>query len=141
MAIGWGKIGEIGAPKLGGEEQIKTAIQKKYPELSNSKSGGFSLWNFYATMQIGDLVILRGTGSSRVVEVTGDYLFDLHNTPLLNDYNHQRPVEFTNIDPDRLWNRAGRMARDGGNIYRALIRCERQLSPADLQPLCKPRNR
>ncbi|PQV64457.1 hypothetical protein B1R32_105139 [Abditibacterium utsteinense] len=83
-------------------------------------------------MQIGDLVILRGAKSSRVVEITGNYLFDAENTPLSNDfYNHQRPVRATSIDSDMRWQRAGKMAKDGGSIYRTLIRCEKQLSPAD----------
>lgn len=137
LAVGWGRIGALGAHKFGSEAEITDAILFQYQiakhPLNNSKSGGFSLWNLYATMQIGDLVILRSAKSSRVVEVTGDYFFDAANTPQPNDfYNHQRPIRASSIDSNMLWQRAGKMAKDGGSIYRTLIRCEKQLSPADL---------
>ncbi len=137
LAVGWGRTGALDAHKYGSEAEIVDAILHQYliaqHPLNNSKSGGFSLWNLYATMQTGDLVILRGAKSSRVVEITGDYFFDAENTPIKDDfYNHQRPVRATSIDPNMLWQRAGRMAKDGGSIYRTLIRCEKQLSPTDL---------
>ncbi len=90
------ELAEISAQQYGSEAEIVDAIFHQYliaqHPLNNSKSGGFSLWHLYQTMQVGDLVILRGAKSSRVVEVTGDYFFDAHNTPLPNDfYNHQTP--------------------------------------------------
>ena len=137
IALGWGRIGELGAHKFGSEAEISEAILHQFNigahPLNNSKAGGFSLWNFYTKMQIGDLVILRGAKMSRVVQVTGDYFFDEQNMPSPHDfYNHQRRVEVTKLDAETIWNRAGRMAKDGGSIYRTLIRCENRLSPADL---------
>ncbi len=138
IAIGWGFIGAISAHRLGCEADIYDAILHQFQigkhPLNNSKLGSYSLWNFYATMQTGDLVILRGSKISRVVRVTSEYFFDAQNTPVANDfYNHQRNIENTSIDPDKLWQRAGKMANDGGSIYRTLIRCERQLIESDLQ--------
>ncbi|MBW3637704.1 MAG: hypothetical protein KY445_14760 [Armatimonadetes bacterium] len=137
MALGWGQIGDLRAHKFASERDIADAILYQFEignhPLNNSKSGGFSLWSLYRTMQIGDLVILRGAKMNRVVEVTGDYQFDAATTPLKDDrYSHQRTIQATQIDPNKLWHRAGRMANDGGSIYRTLIRCERQLSPSDL---------
>ncbi len=71
-----------------------------------------------------DLVILRGAKSHCVVKVVGDYFFDPQNIPVAGgNYYHQRPVRLTRYDPDVLWKVAGKMAQDGGSIYRTLIRC------------------
>jgi hypothetical protein len=137
IAIGWGQVGELSIHKFGSETEIVDAILHQYQSgdhpLNNSKSGGFSLWNLLAKMKNGDLVILRGASLSRVVQITGDYFFDALNTPIAGDfYNHQRRVEVTTLDADKIWQRAGRMAKDGGSIYRTLIRCENRLSPTEL---------
>ncbi len=129
IAIGWGAIGDIQAQGSQSAEEIRDAIQHFYPELSNSSNGGFSLWNFYPIMKPGDLVILRGNKEHRVVELVGSYVFDRQNIPVEGgNYFHQRCVRFTPYDADVLWKQAGHMARDGGSIYRTLIRCERTLS-------------
>ncbi len=137
IAIGWGAIGDIESQGYKSVEDIRDAIQHFYPELSNSSNGASSLWNFFNTMKVGDLVILRGDKNSRVVEVVGDYLFDKQLFPLSEqdgDYYHQRPVRFTQLDPDVLWQSAGKMAKDGGSIYRTLIRCEKPLDASQVQP-------
>ncbi len=78
-----------------------------------------------------DLVILRGAKSYCVVEVVGDYFFDKQNIPVAGgNYYHQRPVQLTRCDPDVLWKVAGKMAQDGGSIYRTLVRCQNTL-PVD----------
>jgi predicted Mrr-cat superfamily restriction endonuclease len=131
IAIGCGAIGDIKTQGYESPEDIRDAIQLFYPELSNSSNGGFSLWNFYSTLKNRDLVILRGDKSHYVVEVTGGYFFDQQNIPFADgNYYHQRPVRLTRYDPDVLWKVAGKMAQDGGSIYRTLIRCEHTI-PVD----------
>lgn len=133
IAIGWGAIGDIKMRGYESAEDIRDAIQHFYPELRSSSNGGFSLWDFFKVVKGGDLVIMRGAKSSCVAKVVGDYFFDNQQFPFSEmdgNYFHQRPVRSTRYDPDVLWKVAGRMAQDGGSIYRTLIRCEKTL-PVD----------
>ena len=130
LAIGWGAIGNIGAGSLNSAVDIRDAIRETYPQKSNATNGGFSLWDFYSAMKIGDRVILRGIKSSCVVEVVGDYLFDKQNAPIPrqgSEYFHQRDMKLTGLDPDVLWEESGKMAPGNGSIYRTLVRCAKPI--------------
>ena len=53
---------------------------------------------------MGDLIILSGSkGRELVVKIVGDYEFVAGASPLFDEYNHQRKIEITQYDGDRLW--------------------------------------
>ena len=136
IAIGWGAIGNIRAQGYGSAEDITAAIRNEYPESHNAHSGGSSLWDFYASMQTDDLVILSASKPRvLVVEVEGDYEWKeqrptLNNTTLSGDYQHQRRVLIRrDLSPEDLWHAAG--GAPGHNVHCTLIRCERSLIEGD----------
>ena len=74
IASGWGAIGDIRDRGYGSVADITSAIRTEYPALDNSHLGGAGLWDFYAQIQNGDLVILSANKPRvLVVEVEGDY--------------------------------------------------------------------
>lgn len=86
---------------------------------------GTQLWNFCYILAAGDLVILS-TGKYRalVVQVQGDYEFVSPDAaPLVGDFQHQRRVLITTIDPNNLWHLAGSQAASGHNIRWAFVKC------------------
>jgi hypothetical protein len=93
--------------------------------------GGASLWDFYAQMQIGDLVILSANKPRvLVVEVEGDYKWT-EESPFEGDYQHQRRVVIRrDLSPEDVWTKAGGAARQ--NVHQTLIGCERTLTEDDL---------
>lgn len=119
IAIGWGAIGDIRERGYGSADDITSAIRTQYPYLGNSHLGGVSLWDFYAQMQNGDLVILSANKPRiLIVEVEGDY-------------QHQRRVIVRrDLSPEDVWKKAGAAARQ--NVHQTLIRCERTLTEDDL---------
>jgi hypothetical protein len=83
-------------------------IRSVYPQLSNSGTGGPSLWNFAYEMREGDLVIVKAAGRFiHIAEVAGPY--EWRETSVLegDDYHHQRQVIITDRDPARLWQDVG----------------------------------
>ena len=74
-----------------------------------------------------DLVILS-TGQRRaVMRVLGSYFFVPEaQHPPADGFQHQREAELVNVDPNELWDRAGRMAA-GYSPRWTLIRCAREL--------------
>lgn len=103
IAIGWGRIGDLRG--LQGPEEIRDRIQQAYPGLPNAHLGGPSLWRLYGGVRIGDLVIVSDAERRRMVmRVTGDYQFSsVAPPPEIGDYQHQRPAEYVERDPNQLW--------------------------------------
>jgi len=131
IAIGWGAIGDIRDRGYGSANDIASAIRTAYPGLDNSHLGGASLWDFYARMQIGDLVILSAN-KPRVltVEVDGEYEWTAES-PFEGNYQHQRRViARRDLGPEDIWQKAGGAARQ--NVHQTLIRCERTLTEDDI---------
>ena len=132
IAIGWGDIGDVAA--YGSKAEIKSAIKTHYTPMhrDNSSSGSESLWSFCHDVQIGDLMILSGDKSRElVVKVTGDYEFVPGASPLFGEYNHQRAIEITQYDGDKLWNAAGGL-QTGVSRYRTLVRCQNAIDSDEM---------
>jgi len=68
ISVGWSDVGDLRKRDYNTPAEIGAAIRavKKYCELHNSHLGGASLWNFYAEVGIGDLVILSDKRSSSI---------------------------------------------------------------------------
>jgi hypothetical protein len=131
LAIGWGLIGDLVKGNHTSPRSIRGSILQKYPEADNAPAGGQSLWDLWRTMQNDDLVILS-TGKRRaaVMRVVGPYVFDpVGQPPPLDGYQHQREGEVVDVDPDALWERAGRMA-PACNVYAPLVPCRLELMTA-----------
>ena len=80
------------------------------------------MWNLFHEMQRDDLVLLSARKARvAVVRVLDDYVFADDNRSE-DDYFHQRRVEFTNLDPEKVWRDAGGAAAHGEGIYQTLIR-------------------
>ena len=111
IAIGWGEIGHVRASGLSSTDMIRQVIKNAYGERlsgTNHSNGGRALYDFAYTMKPGDLVVLRGPGNRAVVRVRGEYEWAPVGEPVPSrDYNHQREIEFTNIDADSFWNERG----------------------------------
>lgn len=127
IAIGWGAIGDIRRQGYRSDKEISAAIQREYPQLNNAALGGPSLWQFYAEVQKGDLVILSADKPRvLVVEVdleNGDYEWTDEIQGPSEEYYHQRRVLMRrDQDANDLWDRAGG-AMPGQNPYLTLIRC------------------
>jgi hypothetical protein len=137
IAIGWGRVGDIKERGYRTSAEIGAAIRKYYPELHNSGLGGPSLWNFYAEMQKGDLVILSASKPRElVVEVDGEYEFrhvglTLNGVPIIGDYWNQRMVQISNWDPDDLWHLAGARPAPRQSSRWTLFKCESSVPQAN----------
>ena len=131
IASGWGAIGDIRDRGYGSVADITSAIRTEYPALDNSHLGGASLWDFYAQIQNGDLVILSANKPRvLVVEVGGDYEWT-EESPFEGDYQHQRRVIVRrDLSPEEIWTKAGGAARQ--NVHQTLIRYERALTADDI---------
>jgi hypothetical protein len=111
--------------KAAGSKDIAAAIRDKYPDLDNSGHGGASLWNLYACVEEGDLVIL-GDGATRrlVMEVKGPYEWVACPADGPGgDYQHQRAAVHTDLDPDEVWIKAGARFAKGQNPRWTLSMC------------------
>ena len=133
ICIGWGTIGDIRSHGYGSSIAVNRAIRHQFDlgnhPFSNFKSGGDSLWGLYGEMKKGDLVIVKGATYAEVMKVEGEYEFrDAPSQVPFPDYFHQRRAVVQNhMDPQKLWNLADGAAKDGGSIYRTLIRCVEQV--------------
>lgn len=134
IAIGWGKIGDIGKQGYRSPAEIAVAIRRHYPRDRSPGGGGRSLWSFFDEMQRDDLVILS-TGKARklVVEVLGNYVFQeegpsLNGVALSGDYQHQRRVQMNDRNPDELWRFAGAGPAPGYSPRWTLIKCARSFT-------------
>jgi len=122
IAIGWGLIGDLTSPGFHGPDDITASIRGAYPTLNNAHNGGRSLWNLLS-MNVGDLVIVRGKGAPAiVVEVCGPYQFNAPPPNLSGGYNHQREIDLTQIDARELWRQHPMMP--GQSPYATLVRCQ-----------------
>ena len=122
LAVGWSGIGDLARVAPADATRIAQLIAIAHPNASNAQLGGPSLWNLYAEMRPGDLVIL--TSSSRrkcVFEVIGDYFFAKDDGVI--GYRHQRQAALTNINADALWDAVGADVAGGQNIRWTLARC------------------
>jgi len=106
-----------------------------YPALTNSGTGGPSLWNFVHEMREGDLVIIVGDrGREHVVEVVGPYLWvPERDSP--GDYMHQRAAVPTEHDPEKLWSLAGGKVAAGQSPHLTVARCNIVADGTDPAPL------
>ncbi len=124
IAIGWGRIGDLRTYNFQSPEEIKAVLRAHpiYPKYPNAASMGPSLWDFYVTMQKGELVILSTGKRELVVEVIGDYEWR-ENPDLEGDYFNQRRVRLTTLNPEKVWHEAGANFPQGQSRYRTLLRC------------------
>ena len=130
LAIGWGRIGDIGKNGYKSARAISIAIKEHYPDLNNAGQGGTPLFSFYSEVQPGDLVILSTARKrSLVMEIEGDYEFkdDPEPSPI-GDYQHQRRGIVLSIDADKLWVAAGSAAATGYSSRWAFIKCQKPIS-------------
>jgi predicted Mrr-cat superfamily restriction endonuclease len=127
IAIGWGRVGDIS--KYRSSAEIRTAIRDHYPAPPNKRNahlGAPSLWEFYQGIQKEDFIIVKGgKWGSLVVKVVGDYEYVVGESPLEGDYQNQRRVQVTALDPEKVWRAAGEAP--GTNIYQTLVRCARSV--------------
>ena len=132
IAIGWGKVGDVTQYQT--KAEIKSALAAHYPPpiRNNFTSGSQSLWSFCHDVQIGDLIILSGDqGRELVIEVAGDYEFVAGDSPLYGEYNHQRKIEITQYDGDKLWRAAGGLEA-GVSPYQTLVRCQNSVEADEI---------
>lgn len=124
IGMGWnpGDVRRFSSPRA-----ISDAVRDAHPGLPNWPFSGQQLWDFSRVMQQGDLVILSVSSyRDAVVQVTGDY--EYHNeekegvSSVPFGLHHQRTAAVTALNPDRLWQAAGKRA-PGYGIYWTLIRC------------------
>jgi predicted Mrr-cat superfamily restriction endonuclease len=137
IAVGWGWVGDIYKKNYFDAKDIANVIKRVFEEgnhpYKNSAEGGLTLWSFAKEMQIGDYVIVSGNRPRQlVVKVTGDYQYSPSVNPLLINYEHQREVEITYINPDELWQLAGAKTIAGRSPYATLARCANQVNVDDL---------
>lgn len=134
IAMGWGRAGDI--RNYASAREIVGAVRNEYPGIQNAPLSGGQLWNFCHTLTQDDLVILslgKSGGRSLVVQVEGDYEFvPPEEAPLRDDFQHQRKVEITPLDPNRLWQLAGSQPAIGHSIRWTLIKCLRSVVASDL---------
>lgn len=129
IAVGWGRIGDLRQDPPTDSSAVTQRIRSVYPDHANAHLGGPSLWNLYAGMSVGDLVILRGGGETgRVLEITGDYRW-VSPCDAIGDYQHQRRAVATDDDPEELWVHAGREVAPGDNARWPVARCEGTVAP------------
>lgn len=122
IAVGFGEIGDLRRLKFSSANDLKAVIKEQYPQWRSVSSGSRSLWNLFHEMQRDDLVLLSARKARvAVVRVLDDYVFDDGNRST-DDYFHQRRVEFTNLDPEKVWRDAGAAFAHGEGIYQTLIR-------------------
>ncbi|HVF85442.1 MAG TPA: hypothetical protein VM821_05645 [Abditibacteriaceae bacterium] len=126
ISIGWGNIGDLRSHSYSSADDIKAAIQLRYPKANNAHAGSRSLWNLFNEMQNEDLVLLSAQ-KPRVVVVRVLNNYDWNDqvrfiNAVNDDYFHQRQVEFTNLDPEKVWRSAGGAPTQGENPYQALVR-------------------
>ena len=139
IAIGWGTIGDLEEQDFQSADDIKDAIRQAFREgrhtTQNSGNGGPSLWDFWRTMQPGDLVILTGSRPREVVaQVEGPYEWrqDVPLPEVYKHYNYQRRVRITRLDPEAVWRAGGGGYVPGASVYRTLIRLARPIGENDL---------
>ena len=152
VAVGWSELGELQQELYAEPADIVESAHNidDFLGLRNLPRCGIQLWNFWggagrsfcpsvgvmctdrSAMQCGDLVILKtstgprhGWQNSVVMRVNGPY----EHVPAAQapfGYQHQRKASVTKIDPQVLWNDAGRM-QPGQFIRNALIQCQYQV--------------
>ena len=133
IAVGWGLIGDIRQQGFRSARDIGVAIRREYPDRRNSGLGGPSLWNFYAGIELGDLVILGHKGHrAAVFEVQGEYEYQPTDPTYSYPYLHQRRARLRIPDPERLWRAAVADAAEGQSIRWTLFRCSQPVNEADL---------
>jgi predicted Mrr-cat superfamily restriction endonuclease len=131
IALGWACSGDLRTLNATGPADMTRAILAGWPTSHNATPGGRQLWDFLHTMKPGDLVIVS-TGAYRafVAEVTGPYDWsDPAAVPVwTGDYQHQRPVDVTDLDPNVVWRLAGAGTAPGYGVRWTLIRCKNDVA-------------
>ncbi len=124
IALGWGDIGDLQNQQINCQTDISVLCNQVYGP-GNTGECGRCLWDFWQIMATGDLVILGTGGGYRacVVEVVGNYFFDITYPPSVNaqrldGYYYRREVKLTNYNADVLWRRSN--LAPGANIRFAL---------------------
>lgn len=134
IAIGWNYVGDVRG--YSSKKEIEAVIQdtcRASGERSNASSGSNSLWDLCHTMRTGDLVIVA---QKLVVQVEGAYEFAEDDSQPEEEYQHQRRVSLTRLNPDAIWKAAGRMKEH--NVSQALVQCVQPLSLDDVIALAQP---
>jgi len=131
IAVGWGRIGDLRALGPTGASEITEAIANAYPDIPNAHLGGPSLWNFYALMQPGDLVLVTARGQRlHVAEITGPYMW-MAEVDAFEGYQHQRAAVVVDDDPDDVWTAVGNRVAAGHNARWTVALC---LASSDTWP-------
>jgi len=99
ISMGWGKTGDLRDVDL---ERVGAIVSREYGPSENPSTAAPSLRNIMA-LEIGDLVVIAGKQHpGYVVEVAGPYRYaSLRDS--FGDYQHQRPVRFTDLRPSDYW--------------------------------------
>ena len=136
IAVGHKNVGDLNNLNFRDASELTQIIADKHTDatMSNCVNGGRSLWRLHREMQTGDLVILSEGRGKRVatMRVTGEYFFlDDESAPY---YEHRRKAEEVPINPNQLWQVAGKAA-EGEGTRRTLIRCAKPLTEDEFDAL------
>lgn len=124
VAVGWSEVGDLRTSSPHSATDIYSFIREALPHLSNARTGGPSLWNFYSQMAPGDLVIVSGKGKRYgVFELTGEYEY-VSKAEAVSGYRHVRSAELMDLDPDLIWKQCGAKAAPGHAIRWTVARIE-----------------
>jgi len=115
--------GDLAARAPTSGDHIGSWIRTDHPKLRNSGTGGPSLWNFYAEMKEGDLVIASGKAFRGVFEVTGPYEYRDEGSWQFG-YAHVRAARLTELDARSLWEACNRHVGVGQSIQWSVARCD-----------------
>jgi predicted Mrr-cat superfamily restriction endonuclease len=127
IAMGWGGTGDIVKQGYRSRQEISAQISSWNHISDNAGQGGACLWAFCYLMTNDDLVILSTKrGRMLVVQVTGPYEWTEEKPDFggdYKDYQHQRRVQITSYDANKLWHLAGGKPAKGYNPRWTLVRC------------------
>ena len=123
ISIGWCQQVDLASHRTPNE--IGETIRRTWPESHNWMYGKTQLWNFIHEAKIGDLVIVSsGKRREYVARIIGEYE---HEEETTFNVGHHRRVEITTIDPDKLWQLAGKVG-EGQFVRWTFIRCARPVN-------------
>lgn len=123
IAIGASNLGDIRKLKPETGKELSTELRRLNKHRTNLATIAPSLWNLYANMDIGDLVIVKAKPKVKTVfEVVGPYYFEGKKDLL--GYKHQRKAVPVDIDADELWESCGAGFAKGQSQRWTLALCD-----------------